>query len=178
MIAHSGEPYPAYIGALCSGNTLPCPAQGSPGGLVGTTDLNGDGVSNQGHSNDRPTVQLGSGSPFLLGRYPFSQPNFFNWDARLTKDFAFKERYHAQLLADFFNLTNRGNLYSNPESFGNVTLTGCHAGPGMSTICNPLTAIPRPSKTSSSPFFGYGTINQIAPLATPFSFQAGFKFIF
>jgi len=55
VIAHSGLAYPAYI----------------------TADLNGDGVSNQGFgTNDRPTVQIGSGKPFFLPLYPAASLTF------------------------------------------------------------------------------------------------------
>ncbi len=58
-------------------------------------DVNGDGVANSGysHNNDRPSVQIGSGKPYLLGRYPFSQPDYAEWDARLAKDIKLGEKY-------------------------------------------------------------------------------------
>jgi hypothetical protein len=135
FIAHSGVPFPAYD----------------------TLDANGDGASNSIFNNDRPTVTAG-GKSFLLGRYPANQPNFFNFDFRLLKDFGFKDRYHLQLLADFFNLTNRANLYSNPS--------------GNAFVGDQLTSIPKRSST------GYGKIDQVAPGSSPFAFQAGVKFNF
>jgi hypothetical protein len=141
-------------------------------------DINGDGVSNNGHSNDRPTCCAG-GRVGLVGRYPFNQPNYAEWDARLQKDFPLKERYHVLLQADFFNVTNHGNTYSNPDiagTFDYATLGGCTARGGgqMGFNCAPLTKanFPRPGVN------GYRTINQIAPGTTPFAFQAGAKFTF
>jgi len=152
--AHSGLAYPGYI----------------------NVDVNGDGVSNQGFgTNDRPIVQLGSGKPFLLDRYPGRQPNFFQSDLRLNKDFAFGERYHLQLLADFYNFTNRGNLYSNPD--GSAFITYNCAGFAPTQTCTPLTALPRPGDIgpSGQP---YRKLDQISPGSTPFAAQFGAKIIF
>ena len=54
---------------------------------------------------------IASGKTILLNRYPFNQPGFVELDSRLQKDFALTDRYHALLSADFFNLTNRPNLF-------------------------------------------------------------------
>lgn len=168
--AHSGLAYPGYI----------------------TVDVNGDGVSNQGFgSNDRPVVQLGSGEPFLLDRYPGRQPNFFQSDLRLNKDFAFRERYHLQLLADFFNFTNRGNLFSNPDGsaflctgFNNpapppsAPNTLC-ADPAAASYLNAqgLSRLPKPGDIgpSGQP---YRKLDQISPGSTPFAAQFGAKLVF
>jgi hypothetical protein len=152
--AHSGLAYPGYI----------------------TVDVNGDGVSNQGFgSNDRPVVQLGSGKPFLLDRYPGRQPNFFQSDLRLNKDFAFRERYHLQLLADFYNFTNRGNLFSNPDVSAFVTYN-C-VGTAPTQTCTPLSALPKPGDIGpgGQP---YRKLDQISPGSTPFAAQFGAKIIF
>ncbi len=168
LIAHTGVPYPLYI----------------------NVDVNGDGVSNNGHNNDRPTVLLANGKTVLLNRYPFNQPGFAEWDARVQKDFRITERYHAMLSADFFNLTNRSNLYSNPDTSATIdyaTLGGCVSNslvfPGVSGIqgssCGPLTApLTKGNFAAGGPYAGYRSINQVAPGSTPFAFQAGVKFIF
>jgi hypothetical protein len=151
FIAHSGVPFPAYIDA----------------------DLNGDGVNNQGGGfNDRPVVTAGSKS-FLLDRYPANQPRYFNWDLRILKDFAFKDRYHLQLIGDFFNLNNHDNVYSNPTVNATLHMTNCVpiGGGALGQTCDPLTAIPKPGG-------GYRTIDQVAPGSSPFTFQAGVKFNF
>jgi hypothetical protein len=166
FIAHSGLPYPAYSSA----------------------DVNGDGVINQFANNDRPTVQIGSGTPYLLPRYPARQPDFFTWDTRLTKDFNFHEGKQIRLVADIFNLTNRGNLYSNPDSWGYV---GVGQGPGgpctpiagsISMNCPPLTAIPKQGQ-AIGPLVGgvpspYGKLDEISPGAFPFAAQFGVRFSF
>lgn len=161
LIAHSGVPFPMYV----------------------NVDINGDVVSNNGHDNDRPSVNL-NGKASLLGRYPFSQPDYFEQDARLLKDLAFGERYHLQLQADFFNVFNRANKYSNPDAAATIdymTLGACVPRPAGEAgfSCQPLTAatMPHPGQPSGLGST-YRAIDQIAPGSTPFAFQAGIKFIF
>ncbi|HET9408190.1 MAG TPA: carboxypeptidase regulatory-like domain-containing protein [Candidatus Sulfotelmatobacter sp.] len=161
FIAHSGIPYPAYSGA----------------------DLNGDGVINQFANNDRPVVQLGGGQPFLLPRYPARQPDFFSWDMRISKDFKFGERYQVRLVADIFNLTNRANLYSNPDNSGYVGIGGCTPIPNsVSQTCAPLTAIPKQGQfvgpIGSTGPAQYGTLDEISPGSFPFAAQLGIRFSF
>ncbi|PYX87153.1 MAG: hypothetical protein DMG68_12745 [Acidobacteria bacterium] len=152
FIAHSGLAYPAYS----------------------SVDINGDGVINQFSNNDRPVVQLGSGQPFLLPRYPARQPGFFTWDMRLQKDIKFTERAQLRLIADIFNVTNRGNLYSNPDNSGFVTVPPCTpVANSVSSSCPPLTAIPTPSNTP-----GYRVLDEISPGGTPFAAQFGVRFQF
>jgi len=163
LIAHTGVPYPVYI----------------------NVDVNGDGVSDNGHNNDRPTITL-NGKTTLLGRYPLSQPGFAEWDARLQKDIRITERYHAILSGDFFNLTNRANLYSNPD----VTATINYANnctlwstlfptppagvTPMGSSCTPLTSLPTVDQSG----LPLRRITQVAPGSTPFAFQAGVKLVF
>ncbi len=163
VIAHSGVPYPVYI----------------------NVDVNGDLVGNSTffHNNDRPSIMKSDGRVGLLGRYPLSQPDFAEWDARLQKDFALNERKHIVVSGDFFNLTNRANLYSNPDTSSTIDYTGnCVARstlPGapagvMGFSCTPLTGLPA-LNASGTPL---RQINQVAPGSTPFAFQAGVKFVF
>ena len=177
FIAHSGLPYPAYSSA----------------------DLNGDGVVNQFGNNDRPTVQVGSGPLQLLARYPARQPDFFTWDMRISRDFKLGERYDLRLVADIFNLTNRGNLYSNPDQSGFVqvydpgsTTIAC-GGPGSSftppapgavgIVCAPLTSVPKqgqfigPLDKKGNPTL-YGAHDQISPGSSPFAAQLGIRLSF
>jgi len=168
LIAHTGVPYPLYV----------------------NVDINGDGVSNNGHNNDRPTVQLANGKVVLLNRYPFNQPGFAELDARVQKDVRLGERYRLQFSADFFNLTNRSNLYSNPDTSATINdaaLGGCVLNsslPGapagiLGSTCGPLTApLTKASFAAGGPYAGYRSINQVAPGSTPFAFQGGLKFIF
>jgi hypothetical protein len=160
FIAHSGLAYPAYA----------------------TADLNGDGVVNQFSNNDRPVVQLGSGAPFLLTRYPARQPDFFTWDMRLTKEIKLGERYNFRLSADLYNLTNRGNLYSNPDNSAFVSLTGCgfvfnSTGANvMTSTCSPLTSIPKQGQVING--VAYGLHDEISPGSSPFAAQFGIRFQF
>jgi hypothetical protein len=159
VIAHTGVPYPIYI----------------------NVDVNGDGVLNSGHNDDRPTITL-NGKTTLLGRYPLNQPGFFEWDSRLQKDIGIKEKYHVILSADFFNMTNRANLYSNPD----VTATINYAPnctpratlfPGSGALgssCTPLTSLPTVDQSG----LPLRRVTQVAPGSTPFAFQAGVKFQF
>jgi len=152
FIAHSGLAYPAYS----------------------SVDINGDTVINQFSNNDRPAVQLGSGKPFLLTRYPARQPDFFTWDMRVSKDVKLGERYSVRLVADIFNVTNRGNLYSNPDNSGFIPVPGCTpVANSVSMSCPPLTAIPTPSNTP-----GYRLLDEISPGSSPFAAQFGVRFQF
>jgi hypothetical protein len=173
FIAHSGLAYPAYS----------------------SVDINGDTVINQFSNNDRPTVQIGSGAPYLLPRYPARQPAFFSWDMRLTKDFKLRERYSLRLVADIFNLTNASNLYSNPDNSGFVYLPGATASSAsagctpiansVSLTCPSLTAIPKqgdvftlPNGTGTPTKVTYGVHDEISPGGTPFAAQFGVRFQF
>ncbi len=161
FLYHSGIAYPVYI----------------------TSDLNGDGISNQGvGSNDRPTIAGANGKLALLTDYPSRQPNYFAWDMRIAKDISFKERFQVRLSADFFNVTNRGNLQSNPDNSAFVPFgAGCALFPGSATTnlatCAPLTHVPQPGDPT-----GLGntfrTLDELPTGATPFAAQFGIRFQF
>ncbi len=156
VILHSGLAYPAYI----------------------TTDINGDGVSNQGvGTNDRPAVQLASGKPFLLPLYPGRQPAFYNFDMRIAKDFNFHERYQVRLSADLFNITNSSNLYSDPDNSAFIPLSCTPNADGVGNSCPTLTALPKPGDATG---LGntYRTLDQLSPGATSFAAQFGVRFQF
>jgi hypothetical protein len=141
-----------------------------------SADIKGDGVINQFSNNARPAVQIGSGQPYLLPRYPARQPNFFTWDMRLSKDFKFGERYQLRLVADIFNVTNRGNLYSNPDNSGFVDVPGCTPIAGsISSSCPPITAIPRQGQAIGPNGSTYGVLDQISP-GSSFAAQLGARF--
>jgi outer membrane receptor protein involved in Fe transport len=167
VIAHTGVPFPLYV----------------------NVDVNGDGVANSGfsHNNDRPSILLSNGKAALVGRYPYDQPGFAELDARIQKDFKISDRYHVLLSGDFYNLTNRGNVYSDPDTNSTLdyqTLGSCvpyatlFPGSGaFGSSCQPLTSLPKLTRHGPDPT-ALGFINQIAPGSTPFAFQAGAKFIF
>jgi hypothetical protein len=141
LIARSGVPYPAYI----------------------FEDINGDGVFNQGFSNDRPVVTQG-GSRSLLERYPARQPKFFQVDFRVAKDFALQNQHSIEVLAEFFNLFNNDNLFSNPNISAFVPAN--------------LTKIPEPGDPGATPGSTYRRLDQISPGSTPFAVQLGVRYNF
>ena len=166
FLYHSGLAYPVYV----------------------TSDLNGDGISNQGvGSNDRPTIMGTNGKVGLLSQYPDRQPNYFAWDMRIAKDINFKERYQVRLSMDIFNVTNRGNLQSDPDNsafvpFGSPAVGfPCTTFPGSVTTdlttCAPLTHVPKPGDAT-----GLGntfrTLDELPTGATPFAIQFGARFQF
>jgi hypothetical protein len=104
-------------------------------------------------------------------------------DARLQKDFALGERYRVQLSGDFYNLTNRANVYSNPDTSATISYAAnctpwstLFPGSGaLGSSCTPFTVSTIRAAMAAA---GYRAINQIAPGSTPFAFQAGVKFMF
>jgi hypothetical protein len=155
FIAHSGLAYPAYI----------------------TTDINGDGVVNQFSFNDRPAVTTG-GKTSLLPRYPARQPDFFTWDMRIANEIKLGERYRLRLSADLYNVTNRDNLYSNPDNTAFINLPGACTpiANSISSNCPALTAFPRQGQNVNG--LAYGVRDEISPGSTPFAAQFGVRFQF
>ena len=137
IIARDGVPYPACANA----------------------DTNGDGVVNNGCSNDRPVVA----NSFLLERYPARQPDFFQFDLRLSKSFSLKNDKELELIADFFNVFDTANRYSNPAL--------------SSLVAAELDAPPRPGDIGPTGV-PYRTLDQVSPGSTPFSIQLGARFRF
>lgn len=137
-IGRSGTPYPAYI----------------------LEDTNGDGVGNSGFSNDRPVV---AGS-HLLQRYPGRQPDFHQVDVRLSKTFGFgASDRELELIADFFNVFDIENKYSNP----NIS----------AVVAAELDAPPQPGDIGPTGT-AYRTLDQVSPGSTPFSVQLGARLRF
>jgi hypothetical protein len=90
-----------------------------------------------------------------------------------------------QFSGDFYNVTNRHNVYSNPDTNGTINYSGnCVSwqslyptSTALGSSCTPLTSLPtivRNSQVAGA----FGAITQVAPGSTPFAFQAGVKFIF
>ena len=134
-IARSGQPYPAYI----------------------FEDTNGDGVFNNTFSNDRPVVR----DSFLLERYPERQPSFFQMDVRVSKTFDFASGRALELIADFFNILDTENKYSNPNVSA-VVASELDSQPVRGDI--------GPTGTS------YRTLDQISPGSSPFAVQLGLRY--
>jgi hypothetical protein len=97
---------------------------------------------------------------------------------RVSKDIHLGERYQVRLSADLFNVTNRGNLYSNPDNTGFVTLSNCAPNPPtiLGFTCDPLTAIPKQGNVFNN--VPYGALDEISPGSTPFAVQFGVRFQF
>jgi len=85
---------------------------------------------------------------------------------RLSKNFNFSERYQIRLIADLYNVTNRGNLYSNPDN--------------SAFVLPALTAIPKQGDvfTIGGVPVTYGVRDEISPGSTPFGAQLGVRFQF
>ncbi|HEX7792865.1 MAG TPA: carboxypeptidase regulatory-like domain-containing protein [Vicinamibacterales bacterium] len=75
------------------------------------TDLNGDGVTNDGLQPDRPVV-----NGQLLPRFPFHQPAWFMWDFRAAKGTTLAKGVRLQFILDVFNLLNADNTYADPRT--------------------------------------------------------------
>jgi hypothetical protein len=79
--------------------------------VYSSTDVNGDGVTNEGLHPDRPTVD-----GQLLPRFPSHQPAWFLWDFRAAKAVTLAGRPRMQLVLDVFNLLNTDNTYADPRT--------------------------------------------------------------
>jgi hypothetical protein len=75
------------------------------------TDLNGDGVTNDGLHPDRPVVD-----GQLAPRFPSHQPAWFMWDFRVTKGMTLTNRARLQFVLEIFNLLNTDNTYPDPRT--------------------------------------------------------------
>jgi hypothetical protein len=135
FIARSGVPFPAYS----------------------IDDTNGDGVGNNGFNNDRPVVN----GQYLLERYPARQPDFYQLDMRVSKNFALGSGdTHAEVIVDFFNILDIENKYANP----NIS----------SVVASELDAPPQPGDPTPLGV-PYRTLNQVSPGSTPRSIQVGVR---
>jgi hypothetical protein len=79
--------------------------------VYSATDLNGDGVTNDGLHPDRPAVD-----GQLLPRFPFHQPAWFMWDFRAAKAVTLAGQARMQFVFDVFNLFNSDNTYADPRT--------------------------------------------------------------
>ena len=75
------------------------------------TDLNGDGVANDGLHPDRPVAD-----GQLLPRFPYHQPAWAMWDLRAAKGVTLATRARLQFVLDVFNLLNTDNTYPDPRT--------------------------------------------------------------
>ncbi len=98
---------------------------GLPFSAFTNTDSNRDG-----NFTDRPIV-----GGFLLPRNSFRQPNLWNTDLRVSKDFRFTERHRAELIVDLFNAFNHDNWsYQVSINESTTTALGARWGTGQTPL--------------------------------------------
>jgi hypothetical protein len=116
----SGRPYDIITGEDTRLDLGASQARPSIGGTTGTTSPYIPGVvftvANQCLTNSGgtfsipPFTTLGAGCNGNLSRNPFTSPNFFQWDMRLSRRIPLGERFKLDVIADAFNLFNRLNV--------------------------------------------------------------------
>jgi hypothetical protein len=79
--------------------------------VYSSTDLNGDGATNDGLHPDRPVVD-----GQLLPRFPYHQPAWAMWDFRVAKGVTLAARARMQFMFEVFNLLNTGNTYADART--------------------------------------------------------------
>ena len=72
----------------------------------------------------------------ILGNNSFRLPITWLVDMRVSKSFAFRERYKVELLADFFNIANKQNVMSVNTSGYNIVSSGSVTTPGGPVACS------------------------------------------
>jgi hypothetical protein len=91
------------------------------------------------------------GRPPQFGRNVFFGHNLYNEDLRVTRDFAFREKYHFQILGEAFNLFNHTNITSvNGTAFNYSAATGTTLASGITGLLTPNAAFLAPTSSSST----------------------------
>ncbi len=110
---------------------------GLPYTAVAGDDIQGDGNAD----NDRAVID-----GRVVGRNTFRQPNFFNLDLRLLKEFNFGESTRLAFTAEFFNVTRAAN-----KNFGvdGISVYG-NTGNSLPVLAAP-TSFPFPNQPYSAP---------------------------
>ena len=129
-------------------------------------DFNGDG----NEDNDRAIID-----GKVVGRHTLRQPNFFNLDMRLLKNFNFGEKYKLAFSAEVFNLSKSNNKGFGPDAISEVCTDVADfigANPsGLNITC--------PSGLSPSKFAGEAfTAPSTARFGGPRQLQLGVRFSF
>ncbi|HKV64128.1 MAG TPA: carboxypeptidase regulatory-like domain-containing protein [Candidatus Acidoferrum sp.] len=75
-----------------------------------------------------PFTTLGAGCNGDLGRNRFTEPNFFQWDMRLSRRIPLGERFKVDVIADAFNLFNRLNIAAVNQLCDPSAGSSCTAG--------------------------------------------------
>jgi len=132
---------------------------GSPFSAFTNVDSNGDG-----QFTDKPII---GGIPLL--RNGFRQPNFFNQDIRLTKNFNIREGHRIDLIFEMFNVWNLENLsYGVSTNESTTTALGSRWGLGQT-----------PLSTFRTLYLPDGTFNRGGvSVGTPFQLQVAAKYTF
>ena len=132
---------------------------GSPFSAFTGGDSNGDG-----QFTDKPII---GGIPLL--RNAFRQPNFFNQDLRVTKNFKIREGHQVSLIFEMFNLWNNENLsFGVSTNESSTTALGSRWGTGQT-----------PLSTFRTFYLPDGTFNRGGTnVGTPFQLQVAAKYTF
>jgi hypothetical protein len=134
----------------------------APGGASGS--INGSGGSNRID---------------LLGVNSFRMPFTLEPDLRLAKSFAFEERYHLQLTADFFNIVNKQNVMSVNNTGYFIATSSVNTPSGPVTCSKNAPCLNFNVTNSFAPLFGSITsTNNSSFLYTPRQIQLGARFSF
>ena len=129
---------------------------GLPYTAVVNDDIQGDGNTD----NDRAVI-----NGRVVGRNSFRQPNFFNLDLRLLKEFSLGESRRVAFTAELFNVTRAAN-----KNFGvdGISVYG-NTGNSLTTVAPP-TSFPLPGEAYSAP--------STARFGGPRQLQLGLRLIF
>jgi hypothetical protein len=132
---------------------------GSPFSAFTNVDSNSDS-----QFTDKPII---GGIPLL--RNAFRQPNFFNQDLRLTKNFKIREGHQVALIFEMFNVWNNENLsFGVSTNESSTTALGSRWGLGQT-----------PLSTFRTFFLPDGTFNRGGTnVGTPFQLQVAAKYTF
>jgi len=152
----SGLPYSAFV----NGNA---PAQAS--GSIVQSGINGSGGTNR----------------LDIGRDTFTQPMTFVPDLRISKQFAFKERYNLELSGDFFNIANTQNITGVNTTAYNIATSGTMTSiTGGTVTCSSAAPClgPNLSKTTGLPLFGTATSSDSNFIYSPRQIQIGARLRF
>ena len=105
----------------------------------------------------------------LLLRNSFRQPNYFNVDSRIGKNFTIREGHILAVMFEMFNLTNKKNFtYTVSTNESSATALGSRWGTGQT-----------PLPTFRRIYLADGSLNRGgASVASPFQLQVGLRYSF
>lgn len=157
-IRHNGNFHALYnLGRGFTVSTLLFARTGIPVKPVVGADTQNDGNT----VNDRPVI-----NGRVAARDAFRQPGFFDWDARLLKQFRLGDSARVTFSFEVFNVTRSTNKTFNGD--GETTFGAPRATP------NPFTGLPFANNTATIPTFAPGTDR----FGGPRQAQLGVRFLF